>query len=180
MCNICICIANPNRTGKNGKMLTEWATIPMTNEEMTAVYSSIGIPSEFPDYFISAAETGNFDIDINYSTNLQELNELAKKINNLEAFEDDKLAAYLEWFPHLSLAEISTVIDELDNYDFLSEIHNGKDFEHYCIREFGSLDALTPMICRYADLFKYDNGLSYCLDIYYSSLGVIIRKNTIT
>ena len=179
MCDICICIANPNRTGKNGRILTEWVDIPMTDDEMKAVFHSIGTEVEFGDYFISDAEMGNFDIDIDHHTDLIELNELAKKIDALQGYDSYKLAAYLEWIPHLSLAEITAVIDELDNYDFLSEVYDGRDFERYCIREFGSLNALPPTVWLYADLFKYDNGLSYCLDIYYSSLGVIIRKGTV-
>lgn len=177
MCNICVYLVNPMRTTKTGRFVGDWLSLPFSDEERDEVFCQLGSPNEYKDFFITHAETENLDIDIDYTTDLTELNELAKKIDALSCEDDYKLAAYLEWVPHLTLAEISAVIDRLDNYDFLSDVYDGKDFEQYCIREFGSMDALPGKISKYSDLFKHDNGISYCLDMYYSSLGVIIRTS---
>ena len=173
MCNICICIANPNRKDKNGRVLEEWASIPMSDEEMKAVLSSIGTEDEFDDYFIRDAETENYDIDIDPSTDLLELNELAKKIEALEAFEDEKLAAYLEWVPHLSLAEISDVIDNLGQYDFISDVCNSDDFEKYCIRQFETFDAMPKQLRYCLDVEKVGGKLEFMC---HTSIGTIIRN----
>jgi hypothetical protein len=140
-------------------------------------FSRMGTENEYADYFISDAETGNFDIDIDPSTDLMELNDLTKKIDTLEGYDHDKLAAYLEWVPHLTLAEISNVIEELDKYDFLSEIENDAQFGAYCIRVNGVFDALSEKLRHFIDAERYGRYLRYKLDMYYSSLGVIIRIN---
>ncbi len=173
MCNICICITNPMRTNERGRLLREWIELPFSEEERQEVFTSLGSEDEYGDYFISDVETYGFDIDIDYTTDIDELNALVKKIDALPCFEDYKLAAYLEWVPHLTLEEISAIIDDLEQYDFISDICDHKEFEAYCIRQYGAYEAIPERLQYILAVEK--NGGSFEF-IRHTSIGTIIKK----
>ena len=176
MCNICVYITNPMRFRKNGKLLGEWLPLPATEDKINEIFAIIGSPDEYGDYFINAAETENYDIDISPTTDLHELNELAKKIDALQGEDGYKLAAYLEWVPHLSLEEISKAIDDLDSYDFIAEVCDYEDFVAFCIRIFGSYRDCPKNLRNFVELQKYTYLNPSNQDIFFSSLGLIMRN----
>lgn len=176
MSSICVCITNPMRKDEKGRLLGEWVSLPLNDDEIREVLSLIGIDGEHQDFIISDAELQNFDFEIGPHTDFYELNELAKKIDGLDVFEDVKLAALLEWEPRTTFAEISDAIDELDHYEFISEVYNDTDLGEYYIHEIGMFDTLPERLRYYVDAERYGRDIRYESDLYYSSFGVIMRN----
>ena len=130
-----------------GELVGEWVQFPTTEEEMKKVFERIGIGSTdefghvYEEWFITDYECplhGVYDMLGEYES-LDKLNYLAARIDELDKWDQEKLASIME----VGCDEVSDIDDlinltfNLDTYDFLPDIHDESDLGYYYVHEAG-------------------------------------------
>ncbi len=127
-----------------GELVGEWVKFPITAEEMKEVFKRIGIGQKdefgqpYEEWFIT-----DYDcyVDGLYSKlgeyeNLDELNYLASKLEEMRDYEYDQFQAGMEMGDHCgSLQEIINLTDNLDCYEVYPDIEDYDDLGRYYIEE---------------------------------------------
>lgn len=132
-----------------GELVGEWVKFPSTQEELQNVFSRIGIGSQ--DVFGNTYEEWiitDYDcyVDGLYEKlgeyeNLDELNYLASKMDELNDYRYEKFQAALQINDYTdSVQELINLIDNLDKYDVYPNIEDHDDLGRYYIEE---LDAMS-------------------------------------
>lgn len=176
MSNICVRITNPMRANKNGHLIGEWVQLPITDDELQATLTAIGITDEHDTFFISDSETENFDIPIDQYTSFSELNNLVARIDEVDEDDHYKLAALIEIEGPTDFDAVYNIIDRLDEYDFLSEIQDDETLGRYFAIDCDMLQGTPANMVRFFNFRSYGWSLRYEHGILYTSLGAIMRK----
>lgn len=112
-----------------GHLAGEWVKFPATRERMDEVMAKIGIGQKRPDGSVYE-EVFITDYDCNISSltkylheysNINELNYLAEKIDEIDDFDRNKFNAVIESGEGIkSIADIINLTDNLDNYNLIN------------------------------------------------------------
>lgn len=139
-----------------GEIVGEWINLPATEEELEEVLNRIGINEE---YFITDYEN-EFNYIVNEYDNLDELNDIAYKLDNLTDYEKEILKAGLE------LWNFEEVFNNLDDFILMEDVNTDYDLGYYWIEESGcyNLDNL-------GNLRNYINYEAFGRDIRFESDG---------
>ena len=127
-----------------GELVGEWVKFPTTAEELKEVFKRIGIGQKddfgqpYEEWFIT-----DYDcyVDGLYSKlgeyeNLDELNYLASKLDEMDQSEYAQFQAGMEMGDHCgSLQEIINLTENLDCYEVYPDIHDYDDLGRYYIEE---------------------------------------------
>ena len=127
-----------------GELVGEWVKFPTTAEELKEVFKRIGIGQKddfgqpYEEWFIT-----DYDcyVDGLYSKlgeyeNLDELNYLASKLDEMDQSDYAKFQAGMEMGDHCgSLQEIINLTENLDCYEVYPDIHDYDDLGRYYIEE---------------------------------------------
>lgn len=127
-----------------GELVGEWVNFPTTAEELKEVFKRIGIGQKddfgqpYEEWFIT-----DYDcyVDGLYSKlgeyeNLDELNYLASKLDEMSESEYSQFQAGMEMGDHCgSLQEIINLTENLDCYEVYPDIHDYDDLGRYYIEE---------------------------------------------
>ena len=151
-----------------GDLVGEWVKFPTTPEEMQKVFERIGIGQKddfgqpYEEWFITDYDCyvdGLYDKLGEYE-NLDELNYLASKLDEMSQGEYEQFQAAMEIGDHSgSLQEIINLTENLDCYDIYPDIHDHDDLGRYYIEE---LDAMqVPEYLRnYIDYEAYGRDIA--------------------
>lgn len=154
-----------------GELVGEWVQFPTSEEEMKKVFERIGIGSKdefgqvYEEWFITDYECplhGVYDMLGEYE-NLDKLNYLAARIDELDKWEQEKLVAVMEG----GCDEVSDIDDlinltfNLDAYDFIPDIHDESDLGYYYVHEAGiySEKDLGPL-ANYIDYERFGRDIA--------------------
>ena len=131
-----------------GALVGEWVKFPTTAEELKKVFERIGIGSKddfrqtYEEWFITDYDCyvdGLYDLLGEYA-NLDELNYLASKLDDMSQDEYERFQAAMEIGDHTgSIQELINLTENLDCYDIYPDIHDHDDLGRYYIEE---LDAM--------------------------------------
>lgn len=124
-----IYIANLGKYNE-GKLIGEWINLPFTEREMEELLDRIGINEEYEEVFIADYEN-EFGYIVNEYDNLDELNEIAYKLDNLTIDEEEKIKAGLE------LWSFDEIYNYLDDVVLLKGVNNYYDLGYYWVEESG-------------------------------------------
>lgn len=130
-----------------GQLEGEWVSLPVTREEMQAVFDRIGINDQYEEYFIT-------DYDINIPTmranllgeyeSIDRLNYLAGRLNELDSEELEKfeeiLSSRIDLYQEPGLEAYINLTYNLDTYDLYPDVNNEYDLGYYIVHEIGSYD----------------------------------------
>lgn len=169
---ISIYLTNLNRYN-NGVLCGEWVKLPIPKEELETVLHRIG--TENDEFFITDYETLLGNLHISEYASIQELNELAERLDGLADHEYEKLAAVLECESSMSIAEVLETIDELDNYDLLEDVDSDADLAEFYVANGYILCDVPENIKMYLDLDRLGRDIRLEGDICYTSFGAIVR-----
>lgn len=101
-----------------GELIGEWVELPVTDEELEAVYERIGINEQYEEVFITDYETDLEGLKVGEYDNIEELNELIKELDELDEYDLEKVEAILEAYS----SDIKSAIENIDNYTYYSGI----------------------------------------------------------
>ena len=163
-----IFIANLKKYNE-GKMIGEWINLPATEEELKEVLDKIGIEEGCDEYFIPAYEN-EFDYKVDEYDNLDELNDIAYKLDNLTDDEQKTLKAGLE------LWDFEEVFDNLDSFYFMEDINTDYDLGYYWVEKSGCYDLDNlGMLRNYINYEAFGRDIRLETDGGFTSYGWIER-----
>ena len=152
-----------------GEMVGEWINLPATEGEMEELLDRIGINEEYEEIFIPDYEN-EFGYIVNEYDNLDELNEIAYKLDNLTTDEEEKIKAGLE------LWSFDEIYNYLDDIVLLKDVNTDYDLGYYWIEESGcyNLDNLG-VLRNYINYEAFGRDIRFETDGGFTSYGWIER-----
>lgn len=138
-----------------GALVGQWESFPTTAEELQRVFSAIGIGkpdacgASYEEWFVTAYEScvHGLTAALGEFVNLDELNYLAVKLNDMEQSELGQFEAALAMDDHCgSLQELINLTDNLDCYEFIPDISDEEALGRYYFLEMGCIKIPDELI----------------------------------
>ena len=164
-----------------GELVGEWVKFPTTPEEMQAVFQRIGIGETddfgcvYEEWFITDYDCyvdGLYDKLSEYS-NLDELNYLASKLDDMMQYDYDKFCAAVYMGDHTSsIQDLINLTENLDCYDVYPDIEDDEDLGRYYLEEVDA--SLIPEHLRnYIDYEAYGRDIRFSDGGEYTDFGYV-------
>lgn len=151
-----------------GELVGEWVKFPTTHEELRKVFERIGIGSEddfghpYEEWFITDYDcyVGNLYDKLGEYENLDELNYLASKLDDMSRDEYNQFMAAMEVSDHTgSIQELINLTENLDCYDVYPDIEDHDDLGRYYIDELEAME-VPDHLRNYIDYEAYGRDIS--------------------
>lgn len=157
-----------------GCLMGEWVKLPVDKDKLQEVLDRIGINQQYEEYFISDYETLFANLHISEYASINDLNELAERVDGLADYDYEKLAAVLECESSMSIVEILEIIDDLDNFDLLAEVDTDEALGEYYAEVGCIFHGIPDSISRYFDFSSYGRDIRLEANLCYTSYGAVI------
>ena len=139
MAHISIYLTNLGKYNE-GELIGEWVELPVSDEELQAVFDRIGIDDYYEEYFITDYESDIPGLYIDEYENISYLNELAEKYANLSDWD-------LKVFSNASEAGFVNKedIDDFDSSRFIlyQDAYDARNLGYAMIDMFGGLETFA-------------------------------------
>ena len=142
-----------------GILMGEWVRLPVPAEKLDEILERIGINGEYEEYFITDYEASFVNLNLSEYTSIEALNGFAARLDELESWEVEKLAAVLEYESVSSITDIMDIIDHLDDFDILADVEDDEGLGRYYAEECCILNGLPETVQRYFDFAAYGRDI---------------------
>ena len=151
-----------------GELVGEWVKFPTTHEDLQKVFERIGIGSEddfghpYEEWFITDYDcyVGNLYDKLGEYENLDELNYLASKLDDMDRDEYNQFLAAMEVSDHTgSIQDLINLTENLDCYDVYPDIEDHDDLGRYYIDELEAMD-VPDHLRNYIDYEAYGRDIA--------------------
>ncbi len=166
-----IYIANLGKYNE-GELVGEWVNLPITEEELEAVYKRIGI-SEEPDEdgnFYEETAIHNFDTDLPLEVgewdDVLELSQMVEGYEDLDEWEQHTVAAIIE-ATGCTLAE---AVENVESYSLYEGVNSDEDLGYFYY-ESGAIE-IPDNLVNYFDFEAYGRDCSF--DGTYTEYGFLL------
>lgn len=143
-----------------GELVGKWHPFPTTTDELQATLKEIGVDGvRYEEFFCT-----DYDSSISGLTehlpeyaNLDELNYLAAKIEELEGYEVDIYEAVIEAGEYCgSVSDLINLTENIGAFDFLPGVENDEDFGYYYVEDAGIYDTKSMgSLANYIDYERF-------------------------
>ena len=164
-----------------GALVGEWVKFPTTAEELKKIFERIGIGAKddfgqtYEEWFITDYDCyvdGLYDLLGEYA-NLDELNYLASKLDNMSQDEYERFQAAMEIGDHTgSIQELINLTENLDCYDIYPDIHDHDDLGRYYIEELDAMQ-VPEHLRNYIDYEAYGRDIALEESGQFTDLGYV-------
>ena len=164
-----------------GALVGEWVKFPTTAEELKKVFERIGIGAKddfgqtYEEWFITDYDCyvdGLYDLLGEYA-NLDELNYLASKLDDMSQDEYERFQAAMEIGDHTgSIQELINLTENLDCYDVYPDIHDHDDLGRYYIEELDAMQ-VPEHLRNYIDYEAYGRDIALEESGRFTDLGYV-------
>ena len=164
-----------------GALVGEWVKFPTTAEELKKVFERIGIGAKddfgqtYEEWFITDYDcyvNGLYDLLGEYA-NLDELNYLASKLDDMSQDEYERFQAAMEIGDHTgSIQELINLTENLDCYDVYPDIHDHDDLGRYYIEELDAMQ-VPEHLRNYIDYEAYGRDIALEESGQFTDLGYV-------
>ena len=164
-----------------GALVGEWVKFPTTAEELKKVFERIGIGAKddfgqtYEEWFITDYDCyvdGLYDLLGEYA-NLDELNYLASKLDDMSQDEYERFQAAMEIGDHTgSIQELINLTENLDCYDVYPDIHDHDDLGRYYIEELDAMQ-VPEHLRNYIDYEAYGRDIALEESGQFTDLGYV-------
>ena len=164
-----------------GALVGEWVKFPTTAEELKQVFERIGIGAKddfgqtYEEWFITDYDCyvdGLYDLLGEYA-NLDELNYLASKLDDMSQDEYERFQAAMEIGDHTgSIQELINLTENLDCYDIYPDIHDHDDLGRYYIEELDAMQ-VPEHLRNYIDYEAYGRDIALEESGQFTDLGYV-------
>lgn len=139
-----------------GTLLGEWISLPISEEELEAVKERIGINEQYEEWFITDYETDITGVQVGEYDNLEELNELAETLEELD--DSDKLAVQAMLLDGYKFNE---AVEKASNGDYriYNDCDSMTDVAYEVVEECGYLSNVPDNVARYFDYEAFGRDL---------------------
>ena len=162
-------------------LVGEWVKFPTTAEELKKVFERIGIGAKddfgqtYEEWFITDYDCyvdGLYDLLGEYA-NLDELNYLASKLDDMSQDEYERFQAAMEIGDHTgSIQELINLTENLDCYDIYPDIHDHDDLGRYYIEELDAMQ-VPEHLRNYIDYEAYGRDIALEESGQFTDLGYV-------
>lgn len=155
MANMSIYLTNLGKYNE-GYLIGEWVKLPVSQEELTKVMDRIGINEEYEEYFITDYECDVEGVEVGEYSNLDELNEIAEQVEDLDEYGQKAIQAML-----LDGYKFAEALEKVNNGDYMvySDCDDMSDVACQMVEESGMLSGVSDNIARYFDYEAYGRDL---------------------
>ena len=164
-----------------GALVGEWVKFPTTAEELKKVFERIGIGAKddfgqtYEEWFITDYDCyvdGLYDLLGEYA-NLDELNYLASKLEDMSQDEYERFQAAMEIGDHTgSIQELINLTENLDCYDIYPDIYDHDDLGRYYIEELDAMQ-VPEHLRNYIDYEAYGRDIALEESGQFTDLGYV-------
>ena len=164
-----------------GALVGEWVKFPTTAEKLKKVFERIGIGAKddfgqtYEEWFITDYDCyvdGLYDLLGEYA-NLDELNYLASKLDDMSQDEYERFQAAMEIGDHTgSIQELINLTENLDCYDVYPDIHDHDDLGRYYIEELDAMQ-VPEHLRNYIDYEAYGRDIALEESGQFTDLGYV-------
>ena len=164
-----------------GALVGEWVKFPTTAEELKKVFERIWIGAK-DDFGQTYEEWFNTDYDcyvdglydlLGEYANLDELNYLASKLDDMSQDEYERFQAAMEIGDHTgSIQEFINLTENLDCYDIYPDIHDHDDLGRYYIEELDAMQ-VPEHLRNYIDYEAYGRDIALEESGQFTDLGYV-------
>lgn len=159
-----------------GKLIGEWITFPIDDEELNEVFKRIGLNhynedmddviTGYEEYFFTDWDC-DFDNNFGEYESIDKINELAEK---LQEWDEDTFKAACEIWNIKDLLE-----DDLTDYILMPDIKNDYDLGYYWIEESGYYEYIPDDIRQYIDYEAFGKDIRINDDGGHTEYGYIYK-----
>ena len=164
-----------------GALVGEWVKFPTTAEELKKAFERIGIGARddfgqtYEEWFITDYDCyvdGLYDLLGEYA-NLDELNYLASKLDDMSQDEYERFQAAMEIGDHTgSIQELINLTENLDCYDIYPDIHDHDGLGRYYIEELDAMQ-VPEHLRNYIDYEAYGRDIALEESGQFTDLGYV-------
>ena len=164
-----------------GALVGEWVKFPTMAEELKKAFERIGIGARddfgqtYEEWFITDYDCyvdGLYDLLGEYA-NLDELNYLASKLDDMSQDEYERFQAAMEIGDHTgSIQELINLTENLDCYDVYPDIHDHDDLGRYYIEELDAMQ-VPEHLRNYIDYEAYGRDIALEESGQFTDLGYV-------
>lgn len=147
-----------------GELVGEWVKLPVSEEELEAVFERIGINEEYEEHFITDYETDIEGVEVGEYSNISDLNELAEELESVGEAEQKAIQAML-----LDGYEFKEALEKANDGDFRI-YYNCSDMTEVAyevVEECGYLQNVPENVARYFDYEAFGRDLNIEGKYYY-------------
>lgn len=153
-----------------GMLIGEWVNFPASDEELEAVLERIGINEDYEEYFITDYECNIDGVEIGEYTSLEEVNEMAETLEDIDEYDIEVIEALLS-----EGYSLEDAIDTKDDCMVWSNCYNMTDVaEQYC-EECGILDSIPENLRYYFDYEAFGRDMRYEGHFVFTSNGNCVQ-----
>lgn len=150
-----------------GQLVGEWVKLPATEEELAAVKKRIGINEHYEEWFITDYETDISGLEVSEYSNLEELNEVAETLENL----DSDIIEALLYFG----VEIDEIAEKAEECMVYSDCKDMSDVAMAYAEETGLLNSIPENLRYYFDYEALGRDMDIEGNFYFAKSGDCIQ-----
>lgn len=139
-----------------GMLVGEWVDLPVSEEELEKVFKRIGINDEYEEYFITDYESNIDGVKVGEYENIDDLNELAEALEDLDSEEENVLSVMLE-----DGCTFEEALEKIKDRDYMVYYNcdSMEDVAYQVVEESGLLDGVPEKVARYFNYEAYGRDL---------------------
>ena len=137
-------------------LIGEWVDLPVSEEELEKVFKRIGINDEYEEYFITDYESDIDGLKVGEYENVDDLNELAEALEDLDSEEENVLSVMLE-----DGCTFEEALEKIKDRDYMVYYNcdSMEDVAYQVVEESGLLDGVPEKVARYFNYEAYGRDL---------------------
>lgn len=164
-----------------GELVGEWLSLSTTPEAFKASLKRIGIDGiHYEEYFLTDYESLIDGITpfISEYGNLNELNYLASKLEELDMYDTERYQAIAHLGDFIySIKDLINLIDNLDCFEHLANVHNEYDLGYYWIEESGCYNVSElGHLANYIDYERFGHDIDLEQGGIFTHTGYVYRN----
>lgn len=137
-----------------GELVGEWVKLPVSEEELEAVFERIGINEEYEEHFITDYETDITGLKVGEYDNIEDLNELAETLEDLDEYEREIVEAMIS-----EGYDLEEALEKKDDCMVYHDCNDMTDVAEQYAEETGLLDSIPENLRYYFDFEAYGRDM---------------------
>ena len=137
-----------------GELVGEWVKLPVSEEELEAVFERIGINEEYEEHFITDYETDITGLKVGEYDSIEGLNELAETLEALDEYEREIVEAMIS-----EGYDLEEALEKKDDCMIYHDCNDMTDVAEQYAEETGLLDSIPENLRYYFDFEAYGRDM---------------------
>lgn len=137
-----------------GELVGEWVKLPVSEEELEAVFERIGINEEYEEHFITDYETDITGLKVGEYDSIEDLNELAETLEDLDEYEKEIVEAMIS-----EGYDLEEALEKKDDCMIYHDCNDMTDVAEQYAEETGLLDSIPENLRYYFDFEAYGRDM---------------------